>query len=288
MLAVVLMGCEGSRPLSWLIDRHPARSPHEPVDTPAPDTEPTSISGSAPPSSSSPGGVHVIHLAFGVLRVDLPVEGLRHSRKVWNHVDELRLDSQAVALLAQNGLRIGVASPAAWPAIQTIIEAGAGTLHNEQLLTQSGLPVSVTVASIDEPETFFSYSRNSRLVGKTFPAGDKILKMGYAFHPELGGCTDLQISLEVQHDRGELTWERTEGVIRQVPAYDRHVFSDLSVLFTLNPGEAIVIGPSDEADNEYLVGSRFFTHKRAGQPYETLLCITPQPYRTKAGGRGIP
>ncbi len=218
----------------------------------------------------------------------MPVESIRHSRKIWNHVDELRIDSQAVALLARNGLRVGVASPAAWPVIETIIEAGKGTLRNDQLFTQRGLAVSIAVSSIADSETFFTYGRDNRLVGKTFPAGDRLLKLDYAFHPELGGCTDLQLSLEVQRDRGELTWERDGDVIRQVPAYDRHVFADLSVLLSLNPGEFVVIGPSDEAENEYLVGSRFFTHRRSGQWYETLFCITPRPYQTKAPGRASP
>lgn len=230
----------------------------------------------------------MVHLAFDVVRVDLPVESIRHSRKIWNHVDELRIDPQAVARLARNGLRVGVACPAAWPAIETIVEAGVGTVRNERLLTQRGLPVAIALSSVDDSETFFSYDRSSRLVGKTFPAGDKRLKLDYAFHAQLGGCTDVQLTLEVQHDRGEVRWERDGDVIRQVPAYDRHVFADLSVLLALNPGEFVVIGPGDEADNEYLVGSRFFMHKRSGQWYETVLCITPRPYRTKTAARGSP
>ena len=71
-------------------------------------------------------------------------------------------------------------------------------------------------------------------------------------------------------------------MIRQVPAYDHYRFDDLSVLLTLRPGEFLVIGPGNEADNDYLVGSRFFSAKRSGVPFESVICITPKPFAIRA------
>jgi hypothetical protein len=120
------------------------------------------------------------------------------------------------------------------------------------------------------------------LVGKTFPVGDKLLNLDYAYHPQLGGRTDLKLSLEIRHDRGVLTWEKQDGVIRQVPDCDRHIFSDLNAMLSLSTGEFLVIGLGEESGNEYLVGSRFLTFDRAGTRYETLFCVTPQAYQTQA------
>jgi len=78
-----------------------------------------------------------------------------------------------------------------------------------------------------------------------------------------------------------MTWERRDGVIRQAPAYDRHVFEDLNALLTLKPGEFLVVGTSDQADNEYLVGSRFLIHTAAGEKTETMLFVTPQPFQSQ-------
>ena len=229
--------------------------------------------------------IQVVQLAFDVLRVELPINGARNSRKIWNHVDELRLEADLVARLARNGLRVGVASSGSWSPIRAILEAGGARTQKDQMLPQPGTPLTLELAPIRESESFFSYGRDNRLVGKTFPAGQKIIQLDYVFHPQLGGCTDLQVGFEVRNDRGEMTWERRDGLIRQAPAYDRHVFEDLAALMTLKPGEFLVVGPSDQADNEYLIGSRFLIHTASGAKTETLLFVTPQPFQTQNAQR---
>jgi hypothetical protein len=229
--------------------------------------------------------VHVVQLAFDVLRVEMPIDGVRNSRKVWNHVDELRLEADLVARLARNGLRVGAASSGSWSAIRAILEAGGARTQKDQMLPQPATPLTMELAAIRESESIFSYGRDNRLVGKTFPAGQKIIQLDYVFHPQLGGCTDVQVGFEVRNDRGEMTWERRDGVIRQTPAYDRHVFEDLAALLTLKAGEFLVVGPSDQADNEYLIGSRFLIHTASGEKTETLLFVTPQPFQTPSARR---
>ena len=237
------------------------------------------------PRRASAEAVQVVQLAFDVLRVELPIDGVRNSRKVWNHVDELRLEADLVARLARNGVRVGAASSGSWSPIRAILEAGGARTQKEQMLPQAGAPLTVELAPIQESESIFSYGRDNRLVGKTFPAGQKIIQLDYAYHAPLGGCTDIQVGFEVHKDRGEITWQHQEGVIRQVAAYDRHVFEDLGALLTLKPGEYLVIGPSDQADNEYLIGSRFFIRTASGEKAETLLFVTPQPFQTQSTKR---
>jgi len=246
-----------------------------------------------------------VQLAFDVMRVEMPIDGLRNSRKIWNHVDELRLETtvdateegaarpelepdataKAAARLARNGLRIGAASSGSWPAIRAVLEAGGARTQKDQMLPQPGTPLTLEFAAIRESESFFSYGRDNRLVGKTFPSGQKIIQLDYVYHPHLGGCTDVQIGFEVRNERDELTWERRDGVIRQAPAYDRHVFEELSALLTLQPGEFLVVGTSDQADNEYLIGSRFLIHAATDEKKETLLFVTPQPFQTQNAQR---
>lgn len=258
------------------------KSPHE-TASPPPSGFLAASNGDAPPAASD--RLQVVQLAFDVLRVELPIDGLRNSRKVWNHVDELRLESDLVARLARNGLRVGAASSGSWSAIRAVLEAGGARTQKDQMLPQPGTPLTLELDSIRESESFFSYARDNRLVGKTFPSGRKIIQLDYLFHPQLGGCTDVQVGFEVRNDRGEMTWERRDGVIRQAPAYDRHVFEDLAALLTLKPGEFLVIGPGDQADNEYLIGSRFLIHSASGEKSETLYFVTPQPFQTPSARR---
>ena len=197
-------------------------------------------------------------------------------------MDELRVGAALAARLARNGLRIGVAPPTAWPAIRTILEAADADVRRNQLATQGGLPISLWLSSIKEAETIFTYDPKGVLSGRTFPVGDKLLDIEHAYRPELGGCTDVRLAFEIRHDRGVMTWERHEGSIRQVADYDRAVFGDLEAGLMVKPGEFVVVGLSDLAGNEYILGRRFLSSTRGGKEFETLLCITPQPFESAA------
>lgn len=151
------------------------------------------------------------------------------------------------------------------------------------MIGHRGLPVAIEVGIIDSSEPMFFYDSRHRLQGKTFSAGKKLINLAYGYRPELGGVVDLQISLEIRHDRGVMAWEKRGGVIREVPAFDRKVFHELDVLAALNPGEFLVIGPSAEAAGTFLIGSRFFTRDGGGSPYEMMFFIAPKPYETRAG-----
>lgn len=233
------------------------------------------------------GAVRIVDLSFDVFRADLPLRGGRDSRMIWNHVDEMRADTALAARLGRNGFRIGAAPPGGWAAIQAVLDAAGARTYKSVLAPPRGAPLIITMGPVAERESIFTYNIQDRLVGKTFNDGDKLIIVDYVFQPQFGGFTELQLGFEVRHDKGVMTWTREGGVIRQVPAFDRHVFSDLSVGMTLQGGECLVIGPSEPATNEYLIGGRYLSIEHDGAPHESILFITPTPYQTKApvGGR---
>lgn len=227
-------------------------------------------------TAGHPAPTNIVGLAFQVYRVDLPIVGdVRHSLKLWNHVDELRANPENVAIRARSGVRIGAFSQSAWPAIRTILDSANARVHREQVSAPFGLPLTLEIGLVEGGESIFSYSSGGRLVGKTFDMGKKLIVLDYAVYAAMGGRIDLQVSFEVRHDRGEMTWERQDGIVRQVPAYDSHVFNDLAAVMALNPGESLLIGPSAEAKNDLLLGSRFFGHTRAARRFEKLIIVTP-------------
>lgn len=278
LLAGVLLVGACRSPWSWLGWGSESGTPHEDVDR-------TASSGVGAPilrSDLRPSDdVRVVDVAFDVVQAEMAIEAGQHFRKIWNHVDELRGGPEVAATLARNGFRVGVASSGAWPAIRAILEAADADVRREQLVAQPGLPLLIHLGSIDDAESIFSYSDEGRLVGKTFPAGDKLLSIDYAVHPGLGGFTELRLDFEILHDRGTMTWQRQGDIIRQVPDYDRHLFAEVGTALTLHADEFVVIGANNEAKNEYLVGNRFLVAERAGQRSETVLFVTPRPYQTK-------
>lgn len=225
--------------------------------------------------------VSVVALAFDLVRVDMPMGSIQHSKKVWNHIDGLRVEAGWTARLVRNGLRIGVASSSMWPTIRAVLDAAGAELGHTRTVAQANLPLTIELGALSKAESIFSYANDGRLTGRTFSAGDKLLTIDYAFHPERGGSTDLRLSFEVRLDRSTMTWENRAGVIGQAPAFDRHVFEELSGVVTLKPNEFLIIALSERAENEHLVGSRLLSFKRAGKRYETMLCVTPQPFQTR-------
>lgn len=264
----------------WPFGTQASRSAHEGARKTASDVPPSRERQPALADS-----LRVVHLGFDVVRVNLPLDGIRDARKVWNHVDELRVDTDTAACLARNGLRLGVTTPDSWAAIGAILDGQGVETRTEQLLGQQGMPVTIRMGAVGDGESIFEYGFDGRLAGKTFRIGEKLLTIDYAFRPQFGGSTDLRVGFEVRHDRGVMTWERYEGGVRQVPAHDRHMFEAVASTLTLRPGEILVIGTNEQADNEYLIGSRFLTTSRAGRRSETLLFVTPKPFQMQGASR---
>ncbi len=115
----------------------------------------------------------VVRLHFGVLRIELPENDIRHSLKIWNHVDENIGDPGLTAILARNGLRIGVADQDAWPALKAIFEENGGRSLSREHTAQSGLPLLVDLGEVKDGDTYFLHSRGGKLSGGSFNAGVK-------------------------------------------------------------------------------------------------------------------
>jgi len=253
-------------------------SPHETADNlavrSATDSEADSPAGRAMPIPT------VFDLAFDVARVEFPVGELHPSRKTWNHVDMMRVDAPLAASLARNGIRVGVGTPAAWPAIKAIIESGGGVVRRDQLSVARGQPLALDLGPVPEGTSIFAYDKSGRLAGRTFDAGHYVTHIDYLYQADPVDALDVQIGLEIRNDHGVMTWERQGAIIRQVPSIDHFGFEGAKILATLSRDEFLVLGPDADQSGAYLVGSRFFVRERDGEFYETMLFLTPKVMAT--------
>ncbi len=273
--AILAQGCSGLTFWPWKLQS-------DPPDPPQPalmDGHPI-ISTSARPSELSGGEDAVrLQMVFEVLRVDIPVLGIRHSLKIWNHVDESQSDPGTTALLARNGLRIGTASADAWPALRTLFETNhARSLHTRHAVQGVG-PLSLRLGELGAGEPLFEYQRDGRLVGQTFDGGTKFLHIDYMLDPADPACTIVKVTLELRKFSTTRHWRNVDGVLREVPDYEGKLFSQLSAEVSLGQGESLVIGPSETATMGSLVASRFLTFEENNVTYETVICLTPQVVR---------
>lgn len=255
-----------------------ARSPHH--EATAASSSDVGLSRQSTGTTSN-NNLQIVGLAFDVIRIDLPLDDIQHSRKVWNHVDEMRIDSALSARLARNGIRCGAAAADAWPAIQAIAELAEAQVRRNRLTPSRGAPLVIEIDRVGENESIFTFDPRGGLSGKTFSGGRKLIVVDYDYHPGLGGSCDLRVGFEIRRDLGEMTWETRNGVIRQVPALDRHVFSDIRAELSLKTGELLLIGLSDSSSTRFILGSRFLTMQKEGRRFETLLCLKPMTFTVK-------
>lgn len=235
--------------------------------------------------------IHLVILAMDVVRVELTADDVRDARKVWNHVDELRLGAEHSVLLARNGLRMAVGSSAAWPAIRAIVDTAKAVVEQETLISEANMPLSLTLGHTSDGESVFVHLGPGRLTGKSFPVAEKLLKLDYRARPEAGSEIDLRLGFEIREDLGVMSWEKINGTIREVPAYNRHTFEDLDTLVTLKPDEFLVIGLGEGIERSNSLGNRFLTADRSGRLLETLLFLTPrlmERQSTATGAAGLP
>jgi len=223
----------------------------------------------------------VVQMQFDVLCVELPIDRTRHSAKIWNHVDELRIEPARAALLRRNGLRIGAASADSWPALRAIFEScQAKTLRATHTVRQ-GLPLVIEVGQVEPDETVFLHTADHRMIGRTLSEGHKYLHLDYQLSPDPSATTTLQVTPEIHALSKEKRWQNQGGALQKVPEYTGRLFHELGSTVDIAAGEFLVIGPDAAQATDLTVGRRFLTRRLQGRTYEIVLCITPQPFRTE-------
>ena len=248
-------------------------SPHESAlpesaDAVTVDGRPKAVS-QAPPLS-------VVDLQFDLIRVEFDAENALPSQKIWNHLDMMRFDLGQATLLARNGIRAGVGSPEAWPALRAIIEGFGGQAYRDEVAPPRGQPLVLDLGPVNQGAPIFCYDRHARLIGKSFQHGRRVISLDYAYHPEREIPIELRTGFEIRHDRGTMTWTKQGAMIRQVPSIDRHAFSDIILPCRVAPGEFLVLGVNGDSTGEFMVGRHFFTRKLEGINRETVLFFSPK------------
>jgi len=226
----------------------------------------------------------IVQMHFDVLRVELPCDRVHHSAKAWNYVDELRCDPTRAALLRRNGLRLGVASAHNWPALRALFDACQARVLRASHAVQRGLPFAVELDAIEEDETIFLVTADNRVSGRTFDRGRKHLHLEYTVNAE-DGSTTLVILPEIHRLSRSPHWQRRNDGFERVSEYEGQVYQELACRVTVGADEFLVIGPDSSPASGLSVGQRFLTRDLEGRRHETILCVTPRPFRTELAER---
>lgn len=212
-----------------------------------------------------------------VYRMWVPARSVSHDDNFWKHVDEQAVDPETYAKLYLNGVRVGVAPRNDWEYFRRILENDAPiTQQTGSTATASSIEMPV---KRDVPEQFITYYHPTNgLVGQTFGRGENSIIVGYRPVPRHPGDVRVSMVPQVREARTEIRWTvRNEA--RELDFVHPENLFDLSLNVDVPYDNFLVIAPSTEADNTTSVGHTFLYVDGAGRQYETVLLISPQPFR---------
>jgi len=196
---------------------------------------------------------------FDVLRVDLPVDRIRHSLKIWNHIEESLGDPVQTALLARNGFRVGVGQRSAWSAVRTIFEENGARCTRAAHTVQDGRELMIPLGYVADGDTYFVHRR-----GGNDPS-----------------ILDVIVTPRSRQHRAQMKYVERGGQIVSVQDQEGMVFGELASAAALAPDQFLVIGTSAEAGGGYLLGSWWLSTRMDARDYEIVLCISARTVRAR-------
>ena len=264
-------GCDGKA--FFRLDKEPVGP------SPRASAVPQDHQGTPPAESFEPPPTMQYYVHYDVLRVEVPRGTVSRSEAdlLWNHVDESVLPFAVTRRLRLNGFRVGLADRGAWPAIKAILDSGGAVQVAQAGLAQADLlPLAIEIDSRSRDRTIFHYGPDDTLQGSTYADSLNLLRIEHYLNPRQLSQFTLRLVPEVRRAHPQTTLAATEAGLREIPVYDGKVFTDLAVEMDLPEGSIIVVGPSDRAGRQALIGTAFLCDQRNGVEFERIFFITPR------------
>ncbi len=282
-LAVALTLCGGCR--SLFARRAPAQAATPNTNDPSAEHRYGPL-GSRRSATSDPD-VIVVGMIFDVQRIAVPADQIaKHRDDLWKYINELRLDPDTAAHLANNGFRMGVTSRSDLTSIRDLLTPLDTRFESVTQTVQSGHPATLDLGLTGPTRTIYAFHADGRLEGKTFNAATKYLHIDYAVDMiDQQPRTTLRVTPEVFQESERQHWHAGDGEIRYEKQYEGTVYHELAADVPMMDGDVLVIGPTDSQADPYLLGNTLLSSESAGRRWETILCITPRVYRLSTEGK---
>lgn len=212
-----------------------------------------------------------------LVKVQVPLGRLSTSQKLWNHLDEEAVGTEARRLLMRNGFRVGIGRPGSWPPIQAILNSSAPDeiVAGEYMLNPlRAMPIKLSHRRNDQ--TVWYFRADATLAGAFYPESMNYWLLRHAIDPDQPDIVLLQFTPEVRQEQVGFEWRRTEEGLRQVPIYRGWVGHKLAFRVAVSPEHYVVIGPAENVLRKGLIGRCFLVRQLDGRLLETLFVIVPQ------------
>ncbi len=220
---------------------------------------------------------HQRAVPFHVILVQIPQTKRDQVVKIWNYLREDTLDSATVLRLHNNGLRVGVGNVEWWEPLRAAFAAieGHRTSQPEPWRIPQRYPLNLELTEEPREHTVFYVAADGVLGGDIWPDSRCALQLTHELDL-LDSQRDRVTILPVVR-RAQSGWRRirTESGLWSVPREDGRAYPEAAFTVGLDPGEYLVIAPSDTAGIPGLLGATFLTHSADTVVYEYYVIIRP-------------
>lgn len=273
---VLLGGCQGG--LFGKPPQQPAQQPGpESSEIRSADTAFTPDQANPPPATGLPqrrAGM----LSLAVLNVEIPAKELDATANIWTHLNESQIDAETSLRLSRNGLRVGVASLSAYEPIRVILESipRHRATQPPPLSVPAGLPLVLEMDAEPHDQTVFCVGTDGVLSGGTWTGSRSVLRVTYNALPRDARRMRFAASPEIVQREEGYRWIRTEAGLWQQPNEKRFVFEAAGFSVELDPGDFVLIGPSELSRSNGIVGGALLSREYEGERYYSIVFLRPQ------------
>jgi hypothetical protein len=279
---LVTAGCQdGKFTLNWT-GKPPATAPAPAVEPDWPGASSQTRVQNQPETSGPQRPTLILQISFDVVRARVPRGFFSQSEKIWNHLNEGAIASDAAVLLQRNGMRVARGDANSWPPIKALLEQqGQVETSQNRMVLNNGLPLVVEPDPRTRDQTVFLFRPDGSLGGASFPQSTNGLLIEYAL---TGANLDRirvsvipQIRLPRQAPRLN---PDTPGFIEQPLLPPTRVLRELAFATEVGPEQFVAIGPSRLIENAHLMGSLLLCEESEGRRLESMYFITPRVLNT--------
>lgn len=236
----------------------------------------------AEPQSEAPASATTLQLMFHVWRFEMSKLPPDASERIFKHLDETAITFEQARVLKSNGLRAAVGAGSSWPIVRALILEHNPQQTHYSVVTPSGHPLKVELAQLVGDDPLFLFGPRGHLKGARFSRGVMCWHVEHAMDIHEVGRMECRILPELL--RGETVGGNWMSGLQP---HDSLRFEELAFDVLLDSKQFVIIGPSERARLNHLLGTRFVSKDVDGLTHDIYYCLLPKLVRQEiaSGGR---
>jgi hypothetical protein len=190
-------------------------------------------------------------LQFNVYFFSVPAGNFPAVKDIWTTLAAKQIRFNNAGLFSQNGFVAGFGQQTAWPAVaEKLRNADTKSQKTIELIIPANNTDSVSLLRLDAEKNIFYKAQYDQVSGVTVGPGQSFFRFTASTIPDMRGVCRLTVEPIFQ------------STVRQYPTSGNTselVFKAVSFSAQMSPGDFLLLGPSDYADQDMTLRGIFFS-----------------------------